>query len=163
MISHRPHQSSPPAAGMKPVAILRTHLHQCLGERPGTNEQLGRPGPLLPPGPSEWVPALPSAPIRCSGGLNQDTLLFPGDCLGHWCSDCGDVTLSLDSDGSDPRPHANGGNVAVTREKEIAPYLVCPSLLRTTECPCGEAFGAHSACPVLSRDRMGRCCVPATE
>lgn len=52
-----------------------------------------------------------------SGGLSQGALLVPGDCLGHWCSISGDMTLSLDTDRSDPRPHANGENVAVTRGK----------------------------------------------
>lgn len=93
-----------------------------------------QPGRLLPQGFGTWQ----------SRGLSPGTVLVPGDCLDRWCSDSGDMTPSLDAGRSDPRPHADGENVAVTREEQIAPNLVCPSLLRTTECPCGEAFWAHS-------------------
>lgn len=143
----------PPPTGMWLVAIPGTHLHQCSGQRAGANEQLGWPGPLLPSGPSEWVPVWPVLPQ----GIWRLAWwrAAPGLSLGPWCSGRGDMTLSPDSDRADPRPHAHGGSVAVTREKEIAPYLVCSSLLRTTGFPCGEAFWAHSASPVLSRDCVG--------
>ena len=51
------------------------------------------------------------------GGLSQGTPLVPEDGRGHRCSESGAVTLRLDTDRSDVRPQAHGGNVAVTREK----------------------------------------------
>lgn len=128
-----------------------------LGQEPTCTSPPGEgQGGLGPPPPSDLGPgkgvlALPSAPPRHEGpgegegrawpppspGGSGPSSLRPGLVTGG--SDPEDMTLSLNTDVSDPRPHANGENVATTGKNQVAPYLVCPSPLRTA-----DHWGRHS-------------------
>lgn len=144
-------ESTSPArvpAGMQPVAGPGAHLHQPSGRGAGRARSPPPPSDL---GPGEGVLALPSAPPRREGPGEGESLAWPPPSPGGsgplslrpglvtGGSDPEDMTLSLNTDVSDPRPRANGENVAATGKNEVAPDLVCPSPLRTA-----DHWGRHS-------------------